>query len=63
MKKINWRNLGELIIMVVAMVGSIVFSVMLKTTEIPLNVLLCLFLCNFIWLSIGFDIYEQIKER
>ena len=61
MKKINWRNLGELIIMVVAMIGTIVFSIMLKDTEIPLNILLCIFLCNVIWLSIGFDIYEKIK--
>ena len=61
MKKINWSNLIELIVGVVCFIGMIVFSIILKNTEIPLNILLCIFICNVIWLSIGFDIYEKIR--
>ena len=61
MKKINWRNLIELICGILSFIGVIVFGIPLKDIQIPLNILLCLFLCLVACLSIVYDIYEKVK--
>lgn len=62
MKKINWKNVGELIGIVVAFVLSAVCLYKSTTvTDIPLNYFFSSMVLNFIWLSLGYDVYEKIR--
>lgn len=62
MKKINWKNLIELIGMIITIVLSIVFfKLALGSETMPLNYLMCSYIVGFIGLCLGYDIYEKIR--
>ena len=61
MKKINWRNVGELIGIVVSFVLSILCVIEATKSNIPINYLLSSVCLNFIWLVLGYDVYTKIK--
>lgn len=59
--KINWKNVEELLIGLIAFIGMIVFSFMFAKTEQPLAIMMCLFSCNIVWLGITYDIVNKIR--
>ena len=62
MKKINWKNLIELIGMIITIVLSIVFfKLALGSETMALNYLMCSYIVGFIGLCLGYDIYEKIR--
>ena len=61
MKRINWKNVSELLGVVIAFVLSMVCVYKATVTNIPVNYLLCSICFNFIWLVLSFDIASKIR--
>lgn len=62
MKNIKWRNLLELVGMIITIVLSIVFfKLALASETMALNYLMCSYIVGFIGLCLGYDIYEKIR--
>lgn len=61
MKKINWKNVGELLGIVISFILSILCVIEATKSNIPLNYLFSSVCLNFIWLGLGYDVYEKIR--
>ena len=61
MRKINWKNVSELVGIVVSFVLSIICVVAATKSNIPLNYLLSSACLNFIWLGLGYDVIEKLR--
>lgn len=61
MKKVNLKNVSELLGVVIAFVLSMVCVYKATTTNIPVNYLLASLCLNFIWLVLSFDIASKIR--
>lgn len=61
MKKINWKNVFELLGVVISFILSILCLVEASKSNIPLNYILCSGILNFMGLSLGYDVIEKIR--
>lgn len=61
MKKINWRNLIELIGVIVFIVLAVIFFIKANDTELVLNYLISSYLTLTLGLCLGYDIFEKIR--
>lgn len=61
MKKINWKNLIELIGVIVFIVLAVIFFIKTKDTELVLNYLISSWIMLTLGLCLGYDIYEKIR--
>ena len=59
--KINWKNVEELFIGLIAFIGMVVFGIVLGKCEQSVTAIICLYSCNIVWLGITFDIINKMR--